>query len=54
MFRVVALQNSYVETLTSNLFIFYFIFAHFKNFFKLWKYDNTFTGNLENTEQSYI
>ena len=22
--------------------------------FKLWKYDNTFTGDLENTEQSYI
>ena len=24
------------------------------NFFKLWKYDNSFTGNLENTEQGYI
>ena len=23
-------------------------------FFELWKYDNTFTGDLENTEQSYI
>ena len=23
-------------------------------FFKLWKYDNTFTGDLEDTEQSYI
>ena len=23
-------------------------------FFKLWKYDNTFTGDLENTEQRYI
>ena len=22
--------------------------------FKLWKYDNTFIGNLESTEQSYI
>ena len=22
--------------------------------FKLWKYGNTFTGDLENTEQSYI
>ena len=32
MFRVVALQNSYVETLTPNLFIFYFIFAYFKFF----------------------
>ena len=24
------------------------------NFFKLWKYDNTYTGDLENTEQGYI
>ena len=23
-------------------------------FFKLWKYDNTFTGDLEDTEQGYI
>jgi len=23
-------------------------------FFKLWKYDNTFIGDLENTEQGYI
>ena len=23
-------------------------------FFKLWQYDNTFTGDLENTEQNYI
>ena len=23
-------------------------------FFKLWKYDNTFTGDLEDTEQSYV
>ena len=23
-------------------------------FFKLWKYDNTSTGDLENAEQSYI
>ena len=23
-------------------------------FFKLWKLDNTFTGDLENTEQSYM
>ena len=23
-------------------------------FFKLWMYDNTFTGDLENTEQDYI
>ena len=22
-------------------------------FFKLWKYDNAFTGDLENTEQDY-
>ena len=22
--------------------------------FKLWKYDNMFTGDLENTQQSYI
>ena len=30
--------------------------CHFKIFkyFKLWKYDNTFTGDLENTEQSYV
>ena len=25
-----------------------------KHFLKFLKYDNTFTGNLENTEQSYI
>ena len=30
-----------------------FFFSSFL-FFKLCKYDNTFTGNLENTEQSYI
>ena len=24
------------------------------NFFKLWKYDNTATGDLDNTEQGYI
>ena len=29
-------------------------FLSFKNFFKLSKYDNTFTGDLENTEQSYM
>ena len=29
-------------------------FYSFFFFFKLWKYENTFTGNLENTEQSYI
>ena len=23
-------------------------------FFKFWKYDNTFTGDPENTEQGYI
>ena len=23
-------------------------------FFKLWDYDSTFTGDLENTDQSYI
>ena len=32
--------------LTASFFNFYF--------FKLWKYDNTFTGDLENTEQSYL
>ena len=30
--------------------IFFFLFL----FFKLWQYDNTFTGDLENTEQNYI
>ena len=33
--------------------IFFLILFSFV-FFKLWKYDNTFTGDLENTEQSYI
>ena len=28
-------------------------YCHFL-FSKLWKYDNTFTGDLENTEQGYI
>ena len=37
-----------------------FFFFFFKDgynfflFFKLWKYDNTFTGDLENAAQSYI
>ena len=26
---------------------------NFKIFFKLWKYANIFTGDLENTEQGY-
>ena len=30
------------------------IHSFFLKFFKLLKYDNTFTGNLENTEQGYI
>ena len=32
------------------------IYNHFSFFlfFKLWKYDNTFIGDLENTEHSYI
>ena len=30
-----------------------FVFSSFL-FLKFWKYDNTFTGDLENTEQSYI
>ena len=31
-----------------------FLFPPSFLFFKLWKYDNTFTGDLENTEQGYI
>ena len=35
------------------LAMFLFFFFPFL-FFKLWKYDNTFTADLENTEHSYI
>ena len=31
-----------------------FLFSPSFLFFKLWTYDNTFTGELENTEQGYI
>ena len=30
------------------------VFLFFFFFFKLWKYDDTFTADLENTEHSYI
>ena len=33
-------------------FLFFSLFLFL--FFKLWKYDDTFIGDLENTEQSYI
>ena len=36
------------EVISLSLSFFLFLF------FKLWKYDNTFTGDLENIEQSYI
>ena len=43
-------QQGEWNELPSLLTIFFFFFL----FFKLCKYNNTFTGDLENTEQSYI
>ena len=41
-------RNKYMLILILTLFFYLSIFL------KLWKYDNTFTGDLENVEQSYI
>ena len=41
-------SNPGVSNLKFTITIFSFLF------FKLWKYDNTFTGDLEDTEQSYM
>ena len=40
--RVEATASDYLKFLSMYLF------------FKLWKYDNAFIGDLENTEQDYI
>ena len=37
----------------SGRWLFFFFLVNFY-FFKLWKYDNTLTGDLKNTGQSYI
>ena len=34
--------------------IFLFVCFFFFLIFQMWKYDNTFIGDLENTEQNYI
>ena len=39
-----------VEATTSDYLKFFSMYL----FFELWKYDNAFTGDLENAEQDYI
>ena len=39
---------------SSQIGVFFFFFFTLSYFFKLWKYDNTFIGDLENTEEGYI
>ena len=36
------------------IYIYIYIYCFIFEFLKLWKYDNTFTGKLENAEQGYI
>ena len=49
------LGNFTPNILPTHLFKILILFFSFLSlFFKLWKYDNTFTGDLENTEQNYI
>ena len=41
-------RDDFLPRTQGNSNFFYF------NFFKFWKYDNTFIGNLENIEQGYV
>ena len=40
-----------MKTFISSMLRFMMLHFFFNIFFKLWKYDNTFMGDLENTEQ---